>query len=333
MELQVKVNQQAGVISSNFDDIKAQVESAVSVYRNVIVTEDTVKSSKKDIADLRKARKEVEDVRKSIKKSFMQPYTEFEDKCKEILQIIDEPIALMESQTKEFEEIKRQEKHATNVKVYEELTAEYSDYLPISKYYKAAWDNVTTSTKSIKDEISTLVDTVSIGVSTIKSLTSDYEDKGLEEFKASLNVAVAIQKIKYMEKQRDEIIERERIKKEKEEQERIRREEEAKRREELRQQEEARKKEEEAIRLEQERIEQEKAAKIFAQEASSEEAFIPEPEAEEVFEPEEAAFVPAPELKRVFNVTYKCFEVSEDAMEAIESFLDHIEATYERVDE
>ena len=67
-ELQIKVSQQIGKIDVNFEEIEANLKEVLAGYQGIIVTEDTIKQAKADIAELRKKRTSIDDEKKRIKK-------------------------------------------------------------------------------------------------------------------------------------------------------------------------------------------------------------------------------------------------------------------------
>ena len=100
--LELSVTQQMGVITGNFDAIKAQLESEMAEYKGKTFTEETKKKAKEDLADLRKLKKNVNTRKLEVKKAYMKPYDDFEEKVKELICVIDEPIGLIDGQVKEF---------------------------------------------------------------------------------------------------------------------------------------------------------------------------------------------------------------------------------------
>lgn len=285
-KLEFKVSQVAGNISYNLEAVKELAVSKVNLYKGIVVTEETTKAAKEDIAELRKFQKDIDAARKQVKKEYMRPLEEFEDRCKEVIVLLEEPIQYMDKQVKEYELQKKQEKKEEIAKLYAELTKEYAEYIPFTKYYKSQWENNNTSKKSIERDITSLVDQVSMAVAAIKATKSEFVDKGLDSLKDKLDVSKAMMVIKGYEAQKIEILEREEHRKRLEE-ERKKREEEAR----IKAEDDARKKaeyekqmeieaEQEVIRIVEEAVEQE--SEQFDDEEPflatfDEEPFIPEP--------------------------------------------------------
>lgn len=94
-------------IGFNFEELKAELAEKLDYYNNLVVTEDTIKEGKAEKAKLNKLREAVESKRKEIKKECMAPYTDFEAKVKELVAMIDAPVAAIDGQLKVFEEQRR----------------------------------------------------------------------------------------------------------------------------------------------------------------------------------------------------------------------------------
>lgn len=109
-KLELTINQTMGVITGNFEDIKKSLETEMAVYETKQFAEEDKQKAKGDLADLRKLRKAVNDRKVEVKKEYMKPYEVFEGKVKELIGVIDKPIALIDGQVKEFEAKRVEEK-------------------------------------------------------------------------------------------------------------------------------------------------------------------------------------------------------------------------------
>lgn len=97
-KLELTINQTMGVITGNFEDIKKSLETEMAVYETKQFAEEDKQKAKGDLADLRKLRKAVNDRKVEVKKEYMKPYEVFEGKVKELIGVIDKPIALIDGQ-------------------------------------------------------------------------------------------------------------------------------------------------------------------------------------------------------------------------------------------
>lgn len=289
--VEVKINKQLGTITSNLDDVEASIRELIADYKNYVVSEDTVKDSKELLADIRKRQKLLDDERKSIKREWNAPLDVVEQRMKKIVSLFDEPINLIDGQLAQFKEDRKARKKEEIVSVYNELKGDLGEYAPLERIYNSRWENASTSIKSIREDIQLEFDRAAMEISTIKSMESKYEDKGLEEYKRTHNMQAAIQLMNDYRKKEEEILARQEAeRKTKEERER----------------QEAERKEQERIlaeqRVEEERRSAEEEVKIaeatkefeeFALGEKSEEAFETAEESmeEEFYTPEDEVMV------------------------------------------
>lgn len=229
-ELKVTVNQEAGKINCNFAEIEAYAQEVKTRYSGIVVTEDSVAESKKDIATLRKLYKNLDDARKQVKERYMEPYQEFEKQIRESLEKIQEPIAELDEQVKEFERQRKEEKKQKIEQFFEELAGDMKEYLSLEKIYDKKWENKTTSYMAIREDIRQVVDSCRMAVGTIQSMNSEAVEEALKRYKLDMSLPNAISFINAYEARKAQILQKE---KERLEAEQKRREEqEAKRREE-----------------------------------------------------------------------------------------------------
>lgn len=140
-------------IDFNFEELKTQLASSLELYTGLVVTEDGIKSAKEDRAKLNKLREALETKRKEVKKECMAPYTDFEGKVKELVALIDQPIAAIDGQLKAYEEQRRAAKRTDILAIYEETVGELRSLLPFEKLWQDGWYNTGVSMKKIREAI------------------------------------------------------------------------------------------------------------------------------------------------------------------------------------
>ena len=193
-DIEVKVTQTAGVIESNFEEIKEALGLQMTAYLELELNEGNIKERKADLATLRKIRKAVDDRRKEVKKTFNKPYEEFESKVKEVLAVIDEPINMIDTGLKGFEEKRIAEKIEHAKAIHAEQVGEFAEYLPFSASYKNTWKNATCSDNEIISDIQEQVVKIKNDLNVIKGLHSEIEEQLLEAYKTTGNLAAVVQK-------------------------------------------------------------------------------------------------------------------------------------------
>lgn len=230
-ELQVIVTQKPAEISFNFNEIKQGLSEQMEIYKSMEVTEEVLAERKKDVTTLRNMAKAIDDKRKEVKNSLMIPYVEFEKKAKELIEIINEPIELINKQVKEYEEKQKAVKKQKAYDYYLQKMGGQSETLEFDEVFKESWLNVNTSFKSIKNDIDTAVENRIADIETIKAMESEVEEKAMATYKATKRLADALKVINEYEAQKKAILEAEERRR-REEEEKRKREEERKAREE-----------------------------------------------------------------------------------------------------
>lgn len=187
------------VIDWNFDELKQEIVKKSDDYMNLVYSNDQIKEAKKDRANLRKFIAALEDKRKEIKKQVMIPYTDFEAKEKELVAIVDQAVANIDTQIKGYEEATRQEKLAKVKEIYTECIGDLDRTVPFEKIFKESWLNTTTTLKSIREEISSLYKKIDQELKIINADTSSYVYEMKEEYLKNFDLTEAMAKKQQLE--------------------------------------------------------------------------------------------------------------------------------------
>jgi hypothetical protein len=207
--LEVQISRNNGTIDFNFEDLKEALTAELELYKNLVFTEETKTDAKKTVAELRKLKKQISDKRIEVKKLYMQPYTDFEAKVKELDKLINEPIAYISEQIDAFEQKRIEEKRELINDIYLELVSGREDiagYAELNRVYDSKWENASTSKKSIQEAITSYLDSVANDIAAIKSMESEYEVKALMKYKETGILSDALLTIRQWEKQKEEIL-------------------------------------------------------------------------------------------------------------------------------
>lgn len=224
-EVRAVITQQEGTVSCNFEEVEGYIKERLKEYDGAIFTEESKGYAKKELAKLRAEKKELNDNLRDAKKKYMAPWDAFEPKAKELINLFDEPITLIDGQVKAFEEDRIAQKKALIEAIYTELVGDLADIIPLERIYNPKWENATMKEKAIREEVLAQATAARIALDTIHGMHSDAETKALDVFKQSLSLPEAISCINAYEAQKAEILRKEQERKREEELERIRREE------------------------------------------------------------------------------------------------------------
>lgn len=219
-ELKIEISQEPAVIRCNFKDVKAKLSKKMAEYQGAVFTEESKSVAKAELASLRKTREEVEKRRKEVKAQCLVPYNDFEEKVKELLEIIDEPICLIDSQLKEMEAERIRKRHGDVEKLYAECAGEWAEYLPLKEIYVKKWDNATTSLKQIEKELLAMAEKVASEIGIIRNTQSEVVEDALQVYQKSRDLGAALTRINIYEDNKKRALEAERIRREQEEEQR-----------------------------------------------------------------------------------------------------------------
>ena len=184
-EVRAVITQQEGTVSCNFEEVEAYIKDLLKEYDGAIFTEESKGYAKKELAKLRAEKKELNDNLRDAKKKYMAPWDTFEPNVKELINLFDEPITLIDGQVKAFEEDRIAQKKALIEAIYTELVGDLADIIPLERIYNPKWENATTKEKAIREEVLAQATAARIALDTIRGMRSDAESKALDVYKQS----------------------------------------------------------------------------------------------------------------------------------------------------
>ncbi len=181
------------VIGFNFEELKAELTARLDYYNSLVVTEDTIKEGKAERAKLSKLREAVEAKRKEVKRDYMAPYTDFENKVKELVAIIDAPIAAIDGQIKAFDDLRREDKRAEIRKAYETIVpAEIQAIVPLERIFDPKWLNATVKTKAVEAELTTMVQQTEDDLQVLDTVEPEFAAAVRARYMETLNIGAAL---------------------------------------------------------------------------------------------------------------------------------------------
>ena len=112
--LDIKVlSSQKPEIEFNCEDVSKYLDSQLQKYKDVVITEESLKDGKKLVADLRKGSKALDDFRKKVKKELSEPIKQFESECKSLQVQFTETIDPIVEQLNVYETKRIEQKRVT----------------------------------------------------------------------------------------------------------------------------------------------------------------------------------------------------------------------------
>ena len=172
MNMEIRINDLSlpEKIIFNYEELKEGISAKVAHYKNLVYTDDQIKEAKEDRANLNKLKKALNDERIRLEKEYMIPFNTFKAQLNEIIKIIDEPVTLIDSQVKEYQENKKEEKRKEIVAYFDSVKEKLPDEIGLEGIFNTKWLNESVSMKSVKKEIDDIVCKIQVDISAINDL-------------------------------------------------------------------------------------------------------------------------------------------------------------------
>lgn len=177
----------------NFEELETELTERLHYYNNLVITEDSIKEAKDDLANLRKLKEAIETQRKEIKKQCMAPYLALEEKVKRLTALIDAPINSINGQVKTYDELEKAKKRCEIEAAYDELVPDnLREIIPFGRICNPKWLNKTTTMKSITEEIVTLVKRTNVDMVLMDGLDPAYLGAVRSKYIETLDIDAAL---------------------------------------------------------------------------------------------------------------------------------------------
>lgn len=160
-------------VEFNAEELKTELSEKLTYYKNLVVTEDTIREAKSDRAKLSKLREAIDAKRKEVKKACLTPYDAFEIQCKQITAMISEPIASIDEQIKVFDQKELDAKHAELEKHFAQAMEGCDLPVELDKILNPKWQNKTMKLDVLKKEITECIDQIKDDVNGIRYAYGD----------------------------------------------------------------------------------------------------------------------------------------------------------------
>lgn len=203
--MELKINEVAlpAPITFNYEELRAELLSKVSVYETMVYTEDQVKEAKADRAALNRLKKALNDERIRQEKNYMQPFNTFKAQVGKLVKIIDKSVSVVDKQVKEFEEQQKQDK-LLKIKEYFDGAFVYGEAvnknIPFEKILDSKWLNASVSMKSIQEAIDAKMEQMAKDLAVVDSLPS-YAFEARECYMDTLDLAKAVSEAHRLQEQ------------------------------------------------------------------------------------------------------------------------------------
>lgn len=185
-------------IETNFEAVDAYLTEAMEPYTSLVVSEDSIGDAKKTLAALRKLKDGINAQKIAVKREWMKPYTEYEDKAKQLMARVEAGISNIDGQVKDYDARRKEQKMAELKEYFEFEAGRYRvvAYLDWNLIRNPKWANASFSVEDAENEISGIITRTAGDVDYITGMESAFTAAMLDEYRKSHNLreALAVEK-------------------------------------------------------------------------------------------------------------------------------------------
>lgn len=210
-ELKVKVQQTPGTVTWNYEDLKKAITNALEVYKTTEYDDSNIGQAKKDRAMLNNLSKSVNARKIEIKKKCLEPYELIETQAKELMAIIQEPIAVIDERLTEYETARRKKARAVILeymqKAFEGIEQQIADKAK-NALYDDRWENATAKKSEWQTAIDARADAIRSDLQVLAGIEEKFRSYAMDAYRPNLRLADAMQKVQELRAQEAAILKR-----------------------------------------------------------------------------------------------------------------------------
>lgn len=165
------------IIKFPVQEVKALVEKYAGDFKGLHYTDETIKDAKKDKSELNKAKKALSDFAIQTDKMLSANIKEFREEIKEIVGLLEEPIAEIDAKVSEYEERRKELKRDQVLLAIERMLLEF----PLEPRYaecvelKSEYLNASMSINKVSEDIQKQIEALKLKQETCKLQISQIE--------------------------------------------------------------------------------------------------------------------------------------------------------------
>ena len=207
MEIQVLSPTQAQPLPPvewNYLEVKKWIEDGLARYKGIVYDETQIAEAKKDRANLNKLVQAIEAKRREMNQLYLQPYQSFEAQTNDLIAMVKEQAAEINTQVKTFDERRKQEKlEKIKAECYTPMIGDLAKLVPYDRLHDPKWLNVTCSASTIGTEMAGKIDAIFSGLDAINKmgLSPEMAERIKSVFLKRFDLAAAIAEKDRIEKE------------------------------------------------------------------------------------------------------------------------------------
>lgn len=182
----------AEAIAFNLPELKTKLTNALAKFSGKSYDDKTIAEAKGDRASLNRLKSQIEEVRKSAKKEWNEPFLRFENDVKSLIELVDKPLSAIDEQVKGYEERRKAEKRRSLEEHFNSIIGENALLLAFEHIFNERWLNVTFSMEKAKTEIQEEVHGFMKDLEVLSKEESEFKDQLYDFFLRTRSLSLTL---------------------------------------------------------------------------------------------------------------------------------------------
>ena len=193
-ELNLLSTERPGLLTiDNFEQLKETLQGLMARYEGRTYGPETLALAKSDKKELSRLRKQIDERRKEIKRTYLAPYNEFKEKVDELLALIDAPLDEIKAVVAEADErergARREEIHAFFIRKSAELGSQAELLWNSPAFADSKWFNKTCSAALWQREVQEKIEAAARELEMIRMTGGQHTTALTERYLSTLDAA------------------------------------------------------------------------------------------------------------------------------------------------
>lgn len=190
--LELKVNQEVGLLNWNFAELDAQLDEQLKKYDGLQFTDQEIPEAKKTRAALNNVAKEINARKISVKKQFCAPYDAFAEQAKKLIAKIDSCNSGIDAQIKAYEQSQKDAKQK-EIEEYWKKNKPTFIHENVERVMNAKWLNASCTPADWKNQLQMVIDRINSDTDTIAKFGPDEMNFCMEDYLKTLDLSATLQ--------------------------------------------------------------------------------------------------------------------------------------------
>ncbi|MEJ7462310.1 DUF1351 domain-containing protein [Staphylococcus saprophyticus] len=201
------ITTQGNVTFEEYDNLLSEANNLAEHVKQVEVNEENVKEAKRLMAQTNNRVKELENTRKDVKKTILEPYNHFENQVKTIKSIIDDAVSHVKKQERELTEQERENKKQAIADIFDKRIKHYGfeKIMGFAEFLKPQYLNKSFSMNKVENELVEWLEKTKRDLETIEKL--DNRDELIVEYQNTQDLSMAFEIIDKRNQRKKQIAE------------------------------------------------------------------------------------------------------------------------------